>query len=164
MRRLAPPADEPVATQFSLERALRVALTHGDLTPETIERPVPLRPAVLLRHEPAFTRDFVRSAARGAPVGRALRDLRPLDWLSALVGIRRRYGRSRGLAVALLELRAGDWDVDELELVFPARVVVRLRSGEQLVTERRLHPGQRRSGEDVDRVIAAKESSTTLAA
>lgn len=166
VRRLAAPRDEPIATQFSLERALRVALAHGDLTPETLERPVPLGPAVRLRHEPAFTRDFVASLARGAPLGRSLRDLGPADWLSVLLGVRRRYGAGVGLTAAARELRSShaNWNVGELELVFPARVLVRMRGGEQLVAERRLHPGQRRGAEDVDRVIGAKEVSTRLAA
>ena len=159
-RRVSARATEPVATQFSLERSLRVALAYGDLTPETLESPLPEWPAVRLRHEPSFSRDTVASVARAVPLSRALLDLGPLDWLSVLVGIGRSCGpalRVPATAVAALGPLDADWRLDELELVFPARVVVRLRDGRELVAERRLHPGQKGTPDDeIDAVIAAK--------
>jgi hypothetical protein len=166
-RRTGAPADEPVATQFSIERSIRVALAHGDVTPATIEEPVPEWPAVRLRHEPAFTRDTVASLERGVPLSRAALDLRPLDWLAVLVGFGRRYGRALRLppaALAALRPRGVEWRIDQLELVSPARVVVRLRDGTELVAERRLHPGQGGTAEEIDRLIAAKGGWSRLAA
>jgi hypothetical protein len=167
-RREAPPVDEPVATQYSVERALRIALAHGDVTPETIERPVPEWPPVRLRHEPAYTRDTIASIQRGVPLSRALLSLTPVDWLSVLVGTWRSYGRTLHLsphAVAGLFAPNAGWRLDELELVFPARVVVRLRDGRELVAERRLHPGQPGCPDgDVDDVVGRKAGAYTQAA
>jgi hypothetical protein len=164
----AAPASEPVATLYSLERSLRVMLAHGDIGPETLERPLPPGPAVRLRHEPAFTRDTVASLERGVPLSRSLLGLRPLDWLSVLVGFRRGYGRSLCLAPsALAELRPlqAGWRLERLELVFPARVVVRLRSGEELVAERGRHPAQAGApADEIEEVIAAKGAAYTRAA
>ncbi len=165
-RRVSAPADEPMATQFSVERSIRVALAYGDVTPETIERPVPQWPAVRLRHDPTFSRDTISSLERGAPLSRALLDLRPFDWLAVLVGLGRSYGRALRVppaALGALRPRSVIWAPDELELVFPARVVVRLKDGSELVSERRLHPGQKGAG-DIDDVIAAKRARIKLAA
>ncbi len=63
-RRESAPATEPIPTQFSLERAVLVALAYGDLTPATVERAVPSVPPIWIRHEPAFTRDTVASIER----------------------------------------------------------------------------------------------------
>jgi hypothetical protein len=167
-RREDPPPDEMVATQFSLERALRVALAHGDLTPETLELPAPDGPAIRLRHEPAFTRDTVGSIARAVPFGRALRDLSVLDWVSVLLGTWRSYGRTLKVspAAAMALARGGrEWRVEELELVFPARVVVRLKSGRELVAERRDYPGHgRRPDAEIDAVLARKAAPQRRAA
>jgi hypothetical protein len=167
-RREAPPVDEPVATQFSLERALRVAVAYGDVTPQTLERPLPPGPAVSLRHEPAFTRDTVSSIERGVPFSRAVVGLGPMNWLGLVVGARRSYGRTLRLparALAALRPRNAGWRLDQLELVFPARVTVRLRSGEELVAERRRHPGQAGdSDEEIGGVIAARRPAYTRAA
>jgi hypothetical protein len=168
-RREDAPADEPVATQFSVERAIRVALAYGDVNPQTLERPLPPGPEVRLRHEPAFTRDTVASIERAVPVSRAaLRELGPVDWLSVFVGTWRSYGRTfRFSARALGALRPSnaDWRLGDLELVFPARVIVRLRNGEELVAERRRHPGQAGDPEDeIDAIIAAKGAAYTQAA
>lgn len=167
-RREAVPANEPVATLYSIERSLRIMLAYGDVTPETIERPLPQGPPVRLRHEPAFTRDTVASIERAIPLSRALLGLGPVDWLSALVGLRRSYGQTLQLAPgALAELRPRNtaWRLDRLELVFPARVVVRLRSGEELVAERRRHPAQAGGPPDeIEELIAAKSAAYTRAA
>lgn len=168
-RREEAPADEPVATQFSVERSIRVALAYGDVNPQTLERPLPPGPVVRLRHEPEFTRDTVASIERAVPVSRAaLRELGPVDWLSVFVGTWRSYGRTfRFSARALGALRPGnaDWRLDDLELVFPARVIIRLRNGEELVAECRRHPGQAGdSEEEVDAIIAAKGAAYTQAA
>jgi hypothetical protein len=165
-RRVNAPADEAVATQFSVERSLRVALAYGDVTPETLEQPLPEWPAVRLRHEPAFSRETVASIERGVPLSRAMReDLGPVDWLSVFVGMGRSYGRTLRVppaALAALRPRNADWRLNELELVFPARVVVRLRDGSELVAERRRHPGQGGTPEqEIDDVLAAKGAAYT---
>jgi hypothetical protein len=167
VRRESPPPDEPVATQFSLVRALRVVLAHGDLTSETIERPVPDHPPVRLRHDPASSRATLAGIARAVPLARALLHLSPLDWASVVLGTWRSYGTTLRLSPrALGGLRGGgSWRLEELELVFPARVVVRLRSGEELVAERREHPGQAgRPDDEIERVIASKGAAYTQAA
>jgi hypothetical protein len=168
-RREEAPADEPVATQFSVERSLRVALAYGDVNPQTLERPLPAGPEVRLRHEPQFTRDTVASIERGVPLSRAaLRELGPVDWLSVFVGTWRSYGRTLRLSArALGGLRPGnrEWHLGDLELVFPARVIVRLRNGEELVAESRRHPGQAGDPEEeLDAIIAAKGAAYTQAA
>ena len=167
-RRAGAPADEPVATQFSVERSIRVALAYGDVTPETLEQPLPEWPAVRLRHEPAFTRETIRSIEKGAPVSRAMRELGVVDWLSVFVGTWRSYGRTLRLspaALGALRPRNDRWRLDELELVFPARVVVRLRDGSDLVAERRLHPGQKGApDEEIDALIGEKGAAYTAAA
>ena len=167
-RRENAPAGEPVATQFSVERALRVALVYGDLTPQTLEQPLPDGPRVSLRHEPAFTRETVAGIERGAPLSNALTRLGPSDVLSALIGVWRTYGRALRVApraVRALRPRNVDWRLDELELIFPARVVVRLRDGRELVAERRSHPGQARASDnEIDRVIASKDRAYTRSA
>jgi hypothetical protein len=167
-RRENAPARERIATQFSVERSLRVALAYGDVTPETLERPLPDGPRVRLRHEPAFTRDTVASIERAVPLSNALARLGATDVLSALVGVWRSYGRALRVApraLGALRPRNAEWRLDELELVFPARVVVRLRSGQELVAERREHPGQAgRPDEEIDRVIRSKNAAYTRAA
>jgi hypothetical protein len=168
-RREDVPADEPVATQFSVERSLRVALAYGDVNPQTLEQPLPLGPEVRLRHEPNFTRDTVASIERAVPLSRAaLRELDLVDWLSVFVGTWKSYGRTLRMsprALGALRLRNTDWRLSDLELVFPARVTVRLRNGEELVAERRRHPGQAGdSEEELDAIIAAKGAAYTQAA
>jgi hypothetical protein len=168
-RREEAPADEPVATQFSVERSLRVALAYGDVNPQTLERPLPAGPEVRLRHEPQFTRDTVASIERGVPLSRAaLRELGPVDWLSVFVGTWKSYGRTLRLSArALGGLRPGnrEWHLGDLELVFPARVIVRLRNGEELVAESRRHPGQAGDpDEELDAIIVAKGAAYTQAA
>ena len=165
-RRANPPSDEPVATQFSVERSIRVALAYGDVTPESLEEPLPEWPAVRLRHEPAFSRETVASIERAVPLSRALvEDLGPVDWLSVFVGMGRSYGRTLRVpasALAALRPRNAEWRLDELELVFPARVAVRLHDRTELVAERRLHPGQKGAPEDeIDEVIAEKGAAYT---
>jgi hypothetical protein len=85
-----------------------------------------------------------------------------------LVGGLRSYGSAVRLpraALAALRPRNAAWSPDELELVFPARVVVRLAGGRDLVAERRLHPGQPGQPQaSVDAVIAAKVGAYTQAA
>jgi hypothetical protein len=152
-----------------VERAVCTVLEYGDLMPATLERPLPPGPPVRLRHEPAFTRDTVASLERGAPLSRAaLRGLGALDWVAALVGGLRSYGRAVRIppaALAALRPTNAEWLPDELELVFPARVVVRLAGGRDLVAERRLHPGQPGQPQaSVDAVIAAKVGAYTQAA
>lgn len=159
-RRERAPKSEPAATLFSVERSVRIALAYGDVTPETVARPVPVGPAVTLRHEPAFTRDTIASIERGVPLSRTLLRLSPLDWLNVLAGALKSYPRPVRLAArsatALRPLRR-EWLPEALELVFPARVHVRLRDGQELVAERRRHPGQSAaSAAEIEAVIAAK--------
>jgi hypothetical protein len=167
-RRTNAPVTEPVATQFSVERSLRIALAYGDVTPETIEELVPDWPAVRLRHEPTFSRETVACVERAAPVSRALLDLRAGDWLHLFVGMGRSYGRALRVppsALGALRPTNDGWRLGDLALVFPARVVVRLRDGTELVAERRLHPGQNGGGdEESDAVSAAKGHAYTRAA
>ncbi|MBW3593276.1 MAG: hypothetical protein KY396_06255, partial [Actinobacteria bacterium] len=119
--------------------------------------------AVGLWHERAFSRVTVASSERGAPLSRAMLELGPVDWLSVFVGMGRSYGRTLRLsptALGALRPRNGAWRMEELELVFPARVVVRLRDGSELVSERRLHPGQRGTPEEeIEEVLAAKAAA-----
>ncbi len=134
-----------------------------------VEQPLPEWPAVRLRHEPAFSRDTVASIERGVPLSRAiLEDLGPVDWLSIFVGMGRSYGRTVRVppaALAALRPRNADWRLDELELVFPVRVIVRLRDGSELVAERRLHPGQKGTAEqEIDEVLTAKGAAYTALA
>jgi hypothetical protein len=97
-----------------------------------------------------------------------LRELGPVDWLSVFVGTWRSYGRAfRFSARALGALRPGnaDWRLGDLELVFPARVIVRLRNGEELVAECRRHPGQAGDpADEIDAIITAKGAAYTQAA
>ena len=164
--RARPPAAEPLATQFSVARSVRVALAYGDVTAGTLELPLPDWPSVRLSHEPAFSRDSVASIERAVPLSRAvLTELGPIDWLSILVGLSRSYGRTlRFPPAALAALRPlnAEWRLEDLELVFPARVVVRLRGGGELVAERRLHPGQKGTPEEeIDAVVAEKGAAYT---
>ena len=159
-RSAAVPASEPAATVFSVERSLRVALAYGDVTPETLSLPLPPGPPVTLRHEPAFSRDTIASIERGVPLTRTLLRLSGLDWLSVLVGAWRSYPHAFRLGIrgfTALRPSARQWRPEALELVFPARVRVRLRDGQELVAERRRHPGQAGAPDaEVDSVIAAK--------
>jgi hypothetical protein len=167
-RRAAAPADEPVATQFSVERSIRVALAYGDVTPETLERPLPPGPPVCLRHDSALTRDTIASIERAVPLSRTILQLTPVDWLSVFVGTWRTYGRAFHFsprALAAFRPRNAAWALEELELVFPARVIVHLRSGQDLVVERRVHPGHAGApDEEIEAVIAEKGAAYTAAA
>src|SRR5919108_12842 len=159
-RRERVPLSEPAATLFSVERSVRIALAYGDVTPETLVRPGPAGPTITLRHEPAFTKDTIASIERGVPLSRALLRLSPLDWLNVLAGALKSYPRPVRLAAAsvpaLRPLRR-EWLPEALELVFPARVHVRLRDGQELVAERRTHPGQPGAPEaELEDVLAAK--------
>jgi hypothetical protein len=137
------------------------------VTPKTLERPLPDGPRVVLRHERAYTRDTIASIERAVPLSHAVARLAPSDVLSALVGVWRSYGRTLRLTprmLGALRPRNAGWDLDRLQLVFPARVVVRLRTGQELVAERREHPGQAGRPEDeIDRVIRSKNPAYTRA-
>lgn len=167
-RRERAPASEPAATLFSVERSLRVALAYGDVTPETLARPLPAGPTVTLSHEPAFTRETVASIERGVPLSRALLRLSPVDWLNVLAGAWKTYPRALRLAargLAALRPLGATWRPEALELVFPARVHVLLRDGQELVAERRCHPGQPGAPEgEIDALIAAKTRVYSAAA
>jgi hypothetical protein len=159
-RRERAPATEPAATLFSVERSVRVALAYGDVTPETLARPLPAGPTVTLRHEPAFTRDTIASIERGVPLSRGLLRLSPVDWLNLVAGAWKSYPRPlrlAALAATPLRTLGREWRPEALELVFPARVHVRLRDGRELVAERRRHPGQAGApAAEVEAIIAAK--------
>jgi hypothetical protein len=167
-RRERVPLSEPAATLFSVERSLRVALAYGDVTPETLGLPLPEGPEVRLTHEPAYTRHTIGSIQRGVSLSNSLLRLKPVDWLNVLAGTWKTYPRPLRLAAASLSaLRpvGGRWRPEAIQLVFPARVHVRLRSGQELVAERRRHPGQAgaRDGE-IDGIIAAKAAAHVMAA
>jgi hypothetical protein len=159
-RRERAPASEFAATLFSVERAIRVALAYGDLSPETLVRPLPAGPKVILRHEAAFTRETIASIARGVPLARTMSRLSAVDWLNVLAGAWKTYPHAlRGAAPTLRALRSlgREWLPGRVELVFPARVRVHLRDGRELVAERRRHPGQAGApAAELEAVIAAK--------
>jgi hypothetical protein len=159
-RRERAPRSESAATLFSVERSVRIALAYGDVTPETVARPVPDGPTITLRHERAFTKDTIASIERGVPLSRTLLRLSGIDWLNVLAGALKSYPRPVRLAAAsvtaLRPLRR-NWLPEALELVFPARVHVRLRDGQELVAERRRHPGQPGAPDaELEDVLAAK--------
>jgi hypothetical protein len=167
-RRERVPFSEPAATLFSVERSLRVALAYGDVTPETLGLPLPEGPEVRLTHESAYTRDTIGSIQRGVSLSNSLLRLKPVDWLNVLAGTWKTYPRPlRLVGASLSALRPGGrrWRPEAIQLVFPARVHVRLRSGQELLAERRRHPGQAgaRDGE-IDGVIAAKAAAHVAAA
>jgi hypothetical protein len=165
-RREGAPVSEPAATLYSVERAFRVAIAYGDVTPDTLARPLPARPTVTLRHEPAFTRETIASLERSVPLTRVLLRLSPLDWLNVLAGTWKSYPRALRLAAhaaPALRALAREWRPETVELVFPARVRVRLRNGQELVAERRRHPGQADAAE-IDAVIAGKSPAYTAVA
>jgi hypothetical protein len=167
-RRERVPSSEPAATLFSVERSLRVALAYGEVTPETLARPLPAGPEVTLAHEPAYTRDTVGSIQRGVSLSNSLLRLKPVDWLNVLAGTWKTYPRPlRLVAASLSALRPGGrrWRPEAIQLVFPARVHVRLRSGQELVSERRRHPGQAGAQDgEIEAVLAAKAAAQVAAA
>jgi hypothetical protein len=140
-RRERVPSSEPAATLFSVERALRVALAYGDT---------------------------VGSIQRGVSLSNSLLRLKPVDWLNVLAGTWKTYPRPlRLVAASLSALRPGGrrWRPEAIQLVFPARVHVHLRSGQELVSERRRHPGQAGAQDgEIEAVLAAKAAAQVAAA